>query len=70
VSNGTLQLQVTNDGKSRTVRLVITHEDDTLTLDVDGAEFSRALALPGRFFAMARNITHEAQPKPRPKRGA
>ncbi len=70
MSNGTLQLQVTNDGKSRTVRLVITHEDDTLTLDVDGAEFSRALALPGRFFAMARNITHEAQPKPRPKRGA
>lgn len=70
MSNGTLQFHVTNDGKSRTVRLVITHEDDTLTLDVDGAEFSRALALPGRFFAMARNITHEAQPKPRPKRGA
>jgi hypothetical protein len=70
VSNGTLQFHVTNDGKSRTVRLVITHEDDTLTLDVDGAEFSRALALPGEFFAMARNITYEAQPKPKPKRGA
>lgn len=70
MSSGTLHFLVTNDDKSRTVRLVITHEDDTLTLDVGGAELSRALALPGSFFAMARNITHEAQPKPRPKRGA
>lgn len=69
--NGTLRVEVTDGKADRNVKLIIqaTVEgvDREVTVDVDGREFSKALALPGKFFAMAKVQVLYVGPK---RRGA
>lgn len=65
--NGTLRVEVTDGKAGRSVKLIIqaTVEgiDREVTVDVDGPEFSRALALPGKFFAVCAVHTRRSKQK-------
>ena len=65
--NGTLRVEVTDGKAGRNVKLIIqaTVEgiDREVTVDVDGHEFSKALALPGKFFAVAKVHTKRTKPR-------
>lgn len=69
--NGTLRVEVTDGKAGRSVKLIIQAMvegiDREVTVDVDGREFSKALALPGSFFAMAEVGMKPVRPR---KRGA
>lgn len=69
--NGTLRVEVTDGKAGRSVRLIIQATvggvEKQITVDVDGPEFSKALALPGKFFAMAKVQVPYVGPK---RRGA